>query len=122
MDNNQSFVLLGSTGSIGTQAIDVAKKNSIYIEAISAHKNVKVIEAQARELRVKCCAMSDEVAAKDLRERLADTNIKVFSGEQGICDMISSSHSTTVLNSIIKTVIKNLLNTKCKKLQINMLL
>lgn len=101
MDNNQSFVLLGSTGSIGTQAIDVAKKNSIYIEAISAHKNVKGIEEQARELRVKYCAMSDEVAAKDLRERLADTNIKVFSGEQGICDMISSSNSTTVLNSII---------------------
>ena len=101
MDKNQPFIILGSTGSIGTQTIDVARKNSIPVEALSAHKNVKMIEEQARALSVKYCAMADENAAKELKIKLADTDIKVYAGESGICEMISDSKSNTVLNSII---------------------
>ena len=101
MNIKQPFVILGSTGSVGTQAVDVAKKNSVQVEALSAQKNVKLIESQARELNVKYCAMTDADAAKDLKARLSDTNIKVYSGENGLCEMISDSSSNIVLNSII---------------------
>ena len=101
MNKNKPFVILGSTGSIGTQAIGVAQKNGISVEAISANKNVDLVESQARALSVSACAMADEAAARDLRIKLADTNIKVYSGESGICEMIANSSSETVLNSII---------------------
>ena len=96
-----SVIILGSTGSVGTQAIDVAKRNNIKVCAIAANKNVNIVENQARELNVKACAMSDEQAAKDLSVRLSDTNIAVYSGCSGICKMIEESSAETVINSII---------------------
>ena len=101
MDKTKPFVILGSTGSVGLQAIDVAKKNNIPVEALSANNNVGAIEAQARAFSVKACAMADERAAKDLKIKLADTDVKVYCGEKGICEMIADSRSDTVLNSII---------------------
>ena len=83
------MIVLGSTGSVGEQAIDVAQKLGVSVNAISAHTNSKRIEEQAREFGVKACAMSDEAAAADLKVRLADTNIKVYAGTQGICEMIN---------------------------------
>ena len=98
-----SVTILGSTGSVGEQAIDVALKNHITVNALCANKNAKRVEEQARQLGVKLCAMSDEAAAKDLRERLADTDIKVYSGMDGVCDMIATpfSQDEVVVNSVI---------------------
>ena len=101
MNINKPIAILGSTGSIGTQSIDVAEKNNIPVVALSAHKNTDLVEAQARKLNVKACAMSDATAAKDLKIKLADTNIKVFSGINGICEMVEESIASTVINSII---------------------
>ena len=101
MNINNPFIILGSTGSIGLQAIDVAKKNNIPVLALSANKNTDIIEKQARELKVKACAMADGEAAKDLKIKLADTGIKVYHGAEGICEMIADSDAETVLNSII---------------------
>ena len=98
---NKTMIILGSTGSVGEQAIDVARRDGVRVSAISAHSNVKRVEEQAREFGVSFCAMSDEAAAKDLRVRLADTDIKVFSGSDGICEMISEAEGDVVLNSII---------------------
>ena len=70
-------MILGSTGSVGTQAIDVAMREHIPVLALSADKNAKLIEEQARALGVRACAMNDVSAANDLKSRLADTNIKV---------------------------------------------
>lgn len=104
--NYPEIMVLGSTGSVGTQAIDVAKKENIKVRALSADKNSKLVEMQARELGVSACAMNDENAAKDLRERLSDTDIKVYSGKDGICEMIHEVSSTnglsmTAINSIV---------------------
>lgn len=99
--NDKTMIILGSTGSVGEQAIDVARRDGVRVSAISAHKNVRRIEEQAREFSVDFCAMSDEDAAKDLRERLADTDIKVFSGSDGIAEMIAGADGDVVLNSII---------------------
>lgn len=95
------MTLLGSTGSIGTQALEVAKANNIKIYGLTANKNAKLVEQQAREFDVKVVALADETAAKDLKERLADTDIKVLSGIDGVVEVASSGDSDTVLNSIV---------------------
>ena len=96
-----SVIILGSTGSIGTQAIDVAKKKNIQIDSIAANKNVNIVENQVRELGIKACAMSDPTAAKELALKLSDTNVTVYSGNVGVCQMIEDSKADTVINSII---------------------
>jgi len=98
-----SLTILGSTGSVGEQAIDVALANGIRVNALCANRNAKRVEEQARQLDVAYCAMADAAAAEDLRIRLADTDIKVFSGMDGICDMIAIQNDPeeVVVNSVI---------------------
>ena len=103
--NYPNMIVLGSTGSVGEQAIDVAERLGIGIDAISAHKNVKRVEEQARKFNVKACAMSDKDAAADLKLRLADTDIKVFSGTSGICEMIEETGSDNPQGQIVENSI-----------------
>ena len=93
--------LLGSTGSIGEQAIDVIRKQDAHVSCICANKNYRRVEEQAREFKPAFCAMYDYEAAKALKASLADTDIKVLCGEEGICEMISGSDADVSLNSII---------------------
>ena len=93
--------VLGSTGSVGEQALDVARASSYRVTSISANKNVKLVEEQAREFGVSAVAMADENAAKELKLRLADTSVKVYGGDEGICRMIAEDTAETVVNSII---------------------
>ncbi|MBQ5800292.1 MAG: 1-deoxy-D-xylulose-5-phosphate reductoisomerase [Clostridia bacterium] len=95
------IAVLGSTGSVGTQALDVARKSKIKVDLITADKNVKLVEEQAREFGVRYCAMADESAASALKTALADTSVRVFSGREGICEAISLSSAETVVNSIL---------------------
>ena len=98
------LTILGSTGSVGEQAFDVAVKQGISVRALSANRNAARIEQQARALGVSACAMADESAAKDLKCRLADTGVHVYAGTEGICEMLSATEGEereTVLNSII---------------------
>ena len=93
--------VLGSTGSVGEQALDVADRLSMNVTAISANQNFHRVEEQARKFHPTAVAMADEDAAKELKVRLADTDIKIFAGSEGICDMIGSERRDVVLNSII---------------------
>ncbi len=93
--------LLGSTGSIGEQAIDVARKQNIKIRSLCAGSNYRRVEEQAREFHPEFCAMADESAAAQLRTALADTDIKVLAGTEGICRMIGESGAEVSLNAII---------------------
>ena len=97
----KNIAVLGSTGSVGEQALDVADKFSMKVSAISANKNFKRAEEQARKFGVSSVAMADESAAKELKVRLADMNVRIYSGEAGICEMIGDERRDTVLNSII---------------------
>ncbi len=99
--DEKTMIILGSTGSVGEQAIDVARAENVRVSAISAHSNVMRAEEQAREFSVDFCAMADKRAAADLRLRLADTNTRVLSGTDGICEMIALAKGDVVLNSII---------------------
>ncbi len=97
--------ILGSTGSIGTQALmvvdDLKGIKDISVKAISGHKNVSLLENQARKYKPEIVASSDEECAKDLKIRLADTSVKVLSGEEGLIDVATHPKSEMVLSSIV---------------------
>ena len=100
MSENKTIAVLGATGSVGTQALSVAKKRGYRVDYISADKNVVQMEAVAREFSVRCVAMADHNAAKELKLRLADTDIKVYSGDEGIRAGIYETAADSILNSI----------------------
>ncbi len=97
----KTIAVLGATGSVGMQALDVARSRGFFVDLLSANTDVRAAEALAREFHPKYAAMADEAAALDLKMRLADTDTVVLSGESGICEGISESRSETVVNSII---------------------
>ena len=74
----KNIAVLGSTGSVGEQALDVAAKQGFRVSAISANKNFLRVEEQARQFKVSAVAMADEAAAKELKTRLADTSVRVL--------------------------------------------
>ncbi len=96
----KELIILGSTGSIGTQAIDVCLKNNYRITALTAGKNIKLLEKQARLVKPFVVACSDEEAARELKIALSDTDIKVLSGVEGICE-VATGKGDTVLNAIV---------------------
>ncbi len=97
---SKTLVILGSTGSIGEQALDVARKNGYVVKALAAGKNIKKLEAQAREFLPEQIAVFDSAAAKELKIKLADTNIKVLSSEEGVCE-VATLKADIVLNAIV---------------------
>ena len=96
----KELIILGSTGSIGTQSLEVARTHNIRVRALSAGSNDKLLEKQAREFKPDIVALSDEDAAKRLKIALKDTDIKVLSGEEGV--METATHKgDTVLSAIV---------------------
>ncbi len=98
---NKNIAILGATGSVGLQALDVAEKRGFNVDFISADKSVEKTENIARRFKPKYVAMADNSAAKDLKVRLSDTETKVLSGEDGIVFGIYESSAESIVNSII---------------------
>ncbi len=97
----KNLSILGSTGSIGTQTIDVARTFGIGISAIAANRNIKLLEEQAREFSPKICAVADESAAKELKIALADTSCKVLAGRDGILAAAEEESAEMVMSSLV---------------------
>ena len=97
----QKLTILGSTGSIGTQALDVVDKRGYEVVALTASTNVAEIEKQIRQYKPKFAAMADEKAAAALKVAVSDTETKVLSGLEGVCECASLSEADTVLNSVV---------------------
>lgn len=97
----KSLSILGSTGSIGTQSLDVARLRGYTVEALTAYSDVARMEAQIREFHPKTVAIVEEKAAADLKVRVADTNTKVLSGKDGVCACARADGADTVLNSVV---------------------
>ena len=97
---SKTITLLGSTGSIGTQALEVIEMQGYEVAALTAGTNVDIIEKQIRKFKPKYAAMVDEKAAADLKTKVADTGTKVLSGMDGICEC-ASLDADYVLNSIV---------------------
>ena len=98
------LVILGSTGSIGTQALDVARLQGYTVAALAAHSNAKLLEEQIREFRPKAAALFDEAAANELRVRVADLPTTIFSGMDGLCTLARMEDADVVLNSVVGMV------------------
>ena len=96
----KSLVILGSTGSIGTQALEVCRRDGYKVVALAAGSNVELLEAQAREFNVKAVAVFNEEKANELKIKLADTDIKVLSGVEGVC-AVAEMEADIALNSIV---------------------
>ena len=93
--------VLGSTGSIGTQTLDVAEKCGFRVAAIAANRSVGMLEEQARKFRPELVVAYDEVAAADLKVRLADTDIRVTSGMEGLIEAATLEGVDTVVTALM---------------------
>lgn len=100
------LIVLGSTGSVGEQAMDVARAHGIRVRGVTAHRNAPAVEAQIRAFSPDFAVLTDETAAADLRTRVADTQTKVLAGFDGITEMLHTVRTEdplgiTVENSIL---------------------
>ena len=96
----KDLVILGSTGSIGTQSLEVARRQGYRVTGLVAGGNIELLEKQSREWKPKTVAVFNESKAKDLKIKLADTDIKVLSGEDGVCE-VAGEKGDTVINAIV---------------------
>ena len=100
----KGIALLGSTGSIGTQSLDVCRMHGYRVVCLTANRRVDLMETQIREFRPDLVSMMDPVAADDLRTRVADTSTKVLSGMDGLIECATYSGADTVLNAVVGMV------------------
>ena len=100
----KGIALLGSTGSIGTQSLDVCRMHGYRVVCLTANRRVDLMETQIREFRPDLGSMMDPVAADDLRTRVADTGTKVLSGMDGLIECATYSGADTVLNAVVGMV------------------
>jgi 1-deoxy-D-xylulose-5-phosphate reductoisomerase len=98
----KNVAIIGSTGSIGTQTLEVARNNSdINICALSAGRNVELLEKQAREFKPQLVGIWSEEDAKRLRENLSDTQVKVVSGMEGLLEIAVLEDSDILVTAIV---------------------
>lgn len=98
----KKIAILGSTGSIGTQTLDVVRANGdIQVLALSAGRRIDLLEKQIREFSPKLAAVWEETAAKELAAKIADTNTKVVSGMDGLIELARMEEVETLVTAIV---------------------
>ncbi len=100
----KTISLIGSTGSIGQQTLDVCRKHKICVNALAAKSNVSLLEKQAREFSPETVCIFDEKHYDELKKQLADTNIKVLCGMEGLCRIAGSKKHDLFVNSVVGMV------------------
>ena len=103
MSHKQTVAILGSTGSIGTQTLDVIDRHSELFEvyALTAHSNIDLLVEQAKKYRPEVVAIADERHYKTLREALDGLPVKVFAGADSICQIAAMSPIDTVVTAMV---------------------
>ena len=101
---SKTISILGSTGSIGRQTLDVAEQMGLQVAALTAHANVERMEEQVRQFKPRLAVLTDEAAAKDLTVRLADTETKVIGGFDGLMEAAVISEADTVVTAVVGMV------------------
>ncbi len=96
-----SISILGSSGSVGRQTVDVAVHLGITVDAISVGSNIDEAEKQIRLLRPTLCAVADKEKAKELAIRVKDTPCRIAGGDEGVIEVAAFEKSDTVVNSIV---------------------
>ena len=100
---NKDIVILGSTGSIGTQSLEVAKMHGLNVRALTAYKNIELLVQQAKEFKPEYICIFDESLYTDLKKELFGLNINILTGMEGLC-YISSLENVLVINSVVGMV------------------
>ena len=96
--------LLGSTGSIGTQSLDVCEMHGYDVKCLTANSKVDIMEEQIRKFKPDMVCMMSETAAKELKAKISDTNTKVVCGMEGLIECATYDKADTVLNSVVGMV------------------
>ncbi|MBQ1398264.1 MAG: 1-deoxy-D-xylulose-5-phosphate reductoisomerase, partial [Clostridia bacterium] len=104
MKKRQNIAILGSTGSIGTQALDVVRGMGLNVTALCANRSIGLLEKQAREFKPAVVAVMDAAAAAELKIKLADTDIRVLQGMDGFIEAATLDANDVVLNSVVGMV------------------
>ena len=94
------ITILGSTGSIGRLTLSVADELGLRVAALTAERNVDLMEAQCRKYRPKLAVLADEAAAEELKVRLADMNIRVLAGAEALCEAAALPEGDTVVVAV----------------------
>ena len=100
MDREKTIAVLGATGSVGRQALDVARERGYRVDLLTAARSAGAIEPIARLHRPRTVVLTDPAAARDLKCRLADTDIRVFGGEQAQIAAIAESRADCLINAV----------------------
>ena len=97
------LVILGSTGSIGTQTLDIVRgnKEDLSVTALAAGRNVSLMEEQIREFAPRLAVLFDEKAAEELKTRISDTGCRVVSGMDGLIEAASLEDADTVVGAMV---------------------
>lgn len=101
---SKTISILGSTGSIGRQTLDVAEQMDLRVAALTAHSSVERIEEQVRKFHPALAVLTDEAAARDLTVRLADTDTKVLGGFDALEEAATVSEADTVVTAVVGMV------------------
>ena len=96
--------ILGSTGSIGRQSLEVISACGMEVAALTANSSVKLLEEQARQFHPELAVLMDENAAADLKVRLADTSVKVLGGMDGLLEAAAVNSADTVITAVVGMV------------------
>ncbi len=98
----KNIAILGSTGSIGTQTLDIVRANGdLKITALTAHKNTELLERQVREFRPGLVCMYDSQAAEDLKIRIRDLPVRVVSGMDGLVEAAAGTDAEIVVGAVV---------------------
>lgn len=100
----KTLALLGSTGSIGQQTLQVAQELGLHVAALTARSNVDRLEAQVRQFLPRLAVLYDAVAAEELRGRIADLDVEVLSGPEGLLAAASMAEADTVVTAVVGSV------------------
>ena len=101
---SKTISILGSTGSIGRQALDVAEQMGLRVAALTAHSSVERMEEQVRQFQPRLAVLTDEAAAKDLAVRLADTETCVLGGFDALMEAATVPEADTVVTAVVGMV------------------
>lgn len=101
---SKTVSILGSTGSIGTQALEVAEKHGFRITALAAHSSIDLLEMQTRKFRPEFVCVYNEDRYAELKSRLADVSVNVLCGMEGLCRIAALGQTDIVLNSVVGMV------------------
>ena len=100
----RNISILGSTGSIGRQSLDVIAACGMSVAALTANSSVELMEQQVRQFKPELAVLMDEEAAKELKARIADTNTRVASGMEGLIEAASLPSADTVITAVVGMV------------------